>query len=208
MGTGALIPVSAAACLLMASSTLFFVFTQLLTCPRGGGWPGGESDGGWKGGGERKGGREGEGFTVPRSACNPEFIIQRLVCIWRSITVGCPWLALTISPTVPPCCALLFVFVLANFTMATFMDAGILPMANEDEDGDDDFRAPLYKNTTVNGVQLRMKWCASCHFYRPPRCSHCSVCDRCVEVSPHHHLMETCTTTTTTSCTPPPPPPH
>ncbi|XP_029941300.1 palmitoyltransferase ZDHHC5 [Salarias fasciatus] len=98
----------------------------------------------------------------------------------------CPWLAVTICPAVPPCCAILFLFVLANFTMATFMDAGVLPMASEDEDKDDEFRAPLYKNVDVKGVQVRMKWCASCHFYRPPRCSHCSVCDRCVEDFDHH----------------------
>ncbi|XP_036451515.1 palmitoyltransferase ZDHHC8B [Colossoma macropomum] len=98
----------------------------------------------------------------------------------------CPWLAENVSLAFPPCVAVTFLFVMANFTMATFMDAGVLPRANEDEDKDDDFRAPLYKNVEVRGVQVRMKWCASCHFYRPPRCSHCSVCDHCVEDFDHH----------------------
>jgi hypothetical protein len=38
----------------------------------------------------------------------------------------------------------------------------------------------------VGGMAIRPRWCPGCHVYRPPRTSHCRVCDRCIERFDHH----------------------
>ncbi|XP_065831115.1 palmitoyltransferase ZDHHC5-like [Oscarella lobularis] len=79
--------------------------------------------------------------------------------------------------------ALLFLFTMTNFTMASRMDPGTLPKAVPQPN---DYDKPLFRAVEINGISVKMKWCATCNFYRPPRCSHCSVCDACIEDFDHH----------------------
>ncbi|XP_066990967.1 palmitoyltransferase ZDHHC9 [Anabrus simplex] len=112
----------------------------------------------------------------------------------------CPFLAVRITPAIPVVGALLFMFVMSALLRTSFSDPGVIPRATPDEaaytekqiEVPNSANSPTYrppprtKEILVRGQPIKLKYCFTCKIFRPPRASHCSLCDNCVERFDHH----------------------
>uniref|UniRef100_A0A224XEW3 Palmitoyltransferase n=1 Tax=Panstrongylus lignarius TaxID=156445 RepID=A0A224XEW3_9HEMI len=112
----------------------------------------------------------------------------------------CPFLAIRITPAIPVVGAVLFIFVMSSLLRTSFSDPGVIPRATPDEaayiekqievpnsTNSTTYRPPpRTKEITVRGQTVKLKYCFTCKIFRPPRASHCSLCDNCVERFDHH----------------------
>eukprot|EP00249_Psilotum_nudum_P017154 c26185_g1_i1 orf=570-1868(-) len=88
------------------------------------------------------------------------------------------------------------IYVLILLLLTSGRDPGIIPRSPhppEPDECNDSANSPAEwvgrprtKDVTINGVAVKIKYCDTCMLYRPPRCSHCSICNNCVERFDHH----------------------
>ncbi|KAM4630732.1 palmitoyltransferase ZDHHC18-B [Polymixia lowei] len=109
----------------------------------------------------------------------------------------CPFLVKHLTSCIPVIGGVLFVFVVITLLQTSFTDPGILPRATADEAADIEKQIDNTGNTTyrppprtkevlINQQVVKLKYCFTCKMFRPPRTSHCSLCDNCVERFDHH----------------------
>uniref|UniRef100_A0A8C1U7P5 Palmitoyltransferase n=1 Tax=Cyprinus carpio TaxID=7962 RepID=A0A8C1U7P5_CYPCA len=109
----------------------------------------------------------------------------------------CPFLVHQLTVFIPVIGGVLFLFVVITLLQTSFTDPGILPRALPDEaadiekqidnSGSSTYRPPpRTKEILINNQVVKLKYCSTCKMFRPPRTSHCSLCDNCVERFDHH----------------------
>ena len=133
-----------------------------------------------------------------KSLCVSGYKFYHMIYAFLLITL--PYIAMTvvliktkniISITFPIVfTSILYIIEICSGILGGCTDPGILPRQGED----------FYYNTNrpilrqvINGHAVNLTFCYSCSLFRPPRTSHCSICDNCVERFDHHCIwLGTC----------------
>jgi len=92
----------------------------------------------------------------------------------------------SLSPIVVVGAALLYAMTIGFMVLTATTDPGILPRNPNVDDAEAAANAQSMRSTEINGVTVQLKWCHTCRIWRPPRASHCSECNVCVERFDHH----------------------
>lgn len=108
-----------------------------------------------------------------------------------------PWYAVLVVAIVLIMLDILFLFLTSS------RDPGIVPRNSKPPECDETIdintpsmewvngrtphlKLPRTKDVIVNGHVVKVKFCDTCLLYRPPRASHCSICNNCVQNFDHH----------------------
>ncbi|KAH0583580.1 hypothetical protein H2248_009203 [Termitomyces sp. 'cryptogamus'] len=116
-----------------------------------------------------------------------------LAGLWFSTTCVFWWHQSGGSKAVVIVGAYLAALVFSAMVSTATTDPGILPRGLDPDPpyptttpSDGDVRVPMPRDLRVREDVVRVKYCPTCKMYRPPRSSHCKMCDNCVDGCDHH----------------------
>lgn len=112
----------------------------------------------------------------------------------------CGYLAMNVTVAIPIIGGVLFLMTMSSLLRTSLTDPGIIPRATLEEaiyvekqievtnsTNSPTFRPPpRTKEVLIKGQTIKLKYCFTCKIFRPPRASHCSLCDNCVDRFDHH----------------------
>ena len=80
----------------------------------------------------------------------------------------------------------LYGIVMLFMVLTSTSDPGIVPHNSLLDDAEATASMQQPNEVEINGVSVTLKWCRTCRIWRPPRASHCSECNVCVDKFDHH----------------------
>uniref|UniRef100_A0A4W6CMS4 Palmitoyltransferase n=1 Tax=Lates calcarifer TaxID=8187 RepID=A0A4W6CMS4_LATCA len=138
---------------------------------------------------------EGRIIVARQSGVLPLTLGLILVTSGLFFIFDCPFLVKHLTSCIPVIGGVLFVFVVITLLQTSLHRPRHPSRATPDEaadiekqidnTGNTSYRPPpRTKEVLINQQVVKLKYCFTCKMFRPPRTSHCSLCDNCVAIRP------------------------